>query len=117
MTTLLNCIYTVHYILVLLSSVASRLTDVTAVRSGYYNSVLVSWTAPSPAPAGFEVFRQATSDADRLSVGNTTSTMMTVTGLTLGVTYYIFVVSFGAMGTPVLPSAHSCVAVITLCET
>ena len=109
-----------HYsycsLLILLPSVAGTPTDVTAIRSGFYNSVLVSWTAPSPAPAGYEVFHQTTSDADRLSVGNTTSTMMTVTGLTLGVTYYIFVVSFGAEGAPVLPSAHSMVAIVTLRE-
>ena len=99
-----------HYsycsLLILLPSVAGTPTDVTAIRSGFYNSVLVSWTAPSPAPAGYEVFHQTTSDADRLSVGNTTSTMMTVTGLTLGVTYYIFVVSFGAEGGLVVPSSH-----------
>ena len=92
-------------LLVILSSVAGRPIGVTATRNGY-NSVLVSWTAPSPAPAGYEVFHQTTSDATRLSVGNTTSTMMTVTGLTLGVTYYIFVVSFGAEGGLVVPSSH-----------
>ena len=93
-------------LLVLLPSVAGTPTGVTATRNGY-NSVLVSWTAPSPAPAGYEVFHQTLAgDSTRLSVGNTTSTMMTVTGLTLGVTYYIFVVSFGAEGAPVLPSAH-----------
>ena len=42
--------------------------------------------------------------------------MMTVTGLTLGVTYYIFVVSFGAEGAPVLPSAHSTLIQTTLRE-
>ena len=36
--------------------------------------------------------------------------MMTVTGLTLGVIYYIFVVSFGTEGAPVLPSSHSIAA-------
>ena len=97
---------TVLLLLVLLSSVAGTPTDITATRNGY-NSVLVSWTAPSPAPAGYEVFHQTTSDATRLSVGNTTSTMMTVTGLTLGVRYFIFVVSFGVEGAPVLPSGHS----------
>ena len=102
-------------LLVLLPSVAGTPTGVTATRNGY-NSALVSWTAPSPAPAGYEVFHQTTSDADRLSVGNTTSTMMTVTGLTLGVTYYIFVVSFGAEGAPVLPSAHSVATQFTLRE-
>ena len=109
MTTLLNC--TVHY----LSSVAGTPTGVTATRNGY-NSVLVSWTAPSPAPAGYEVFHQTTSEATRLSVGNTTSTTMTVTGLTLGVTYHIIVVSYGAEGAPVLPSAHSMAAQAFLCE-
>ena len=93
-------------LLVLLPSVAGTPTGVTATRNGY-NSVLVSWTAPSPAPAGYEVFHQTTSDATRLSVGNTTNTMMTVTGLTLGKRYFIFVVSFGEKGTPVLPSNHS----------
>ena len=102
-------------LLVLFTSVASTPTGVTATRNGY-NSVLVSWTAPSPAPAGYEVFHQTTGDADRISVGNTTSTMMTVTGLTLGITYYIFVVSFGAEGAPVLPSAHGNAPGITLCE-
>ena len=33
--------------------------------------------------------------------------MMTVTGLTLGVQYYIFLVSFGAEGAPVLPSSYT----------
>ena len=101
-------------LLVLFPSVAGHPTGVTATRSGFYNSVLVSWTAPSPAPAGYEVFHQTTSAADRISVGNTTSTNMTVTGLTLGVAYYIFVVSFGAVGAPVLPSAHSNAPAITI---
>ena len=101
-------------LLVLLPSVAGTPTGVTAARSGFYNSVLVSWTAPSSAPAGYEVFHQTTSAATRLSVGNTTSTMMTVTGLTLGVTYWIFVVSFGAEGATVLPSAHSIAHAIKL---
>ena len=39
---------------------------------------------------------------------------MTVTGLTRGVTYCIFVVSFGAEGAPVLPSARSIAAEITI---
>ena len=99
-------------ILVLLPSVAGTPTGVTAIRNGY-NSVLVSWTAPSLVPAGYEVFYQTTNDATRLSVGTTTSTMMTVTELTLGVTYNIFVVSFGTDGAPVLPSAHSMAAETT----
>ena len=111
--TILNC--TVHYYSPLLPSVAGTPTNVTASRNGK-NSALVSWTAPSPAPAGYEVFYQTTSDADRLSAGNTTSTMMTVTGLTLGVTYLMLVVSFGVEGAPVLPSAHSTAVTITLRE-
>ena len=103
------------YTIGFLPSVAGTPTGVTATRNGY-NSVLVSWTAPSPAPAGYEVFHQTTSNATRLSVGNTTSTMMTVTGLTLGVTNYIFVVSFGAEGAPVLPSFHSIAAQFALRE-
>ena len=95
--------------LVLFLSVAGIPTDVNADRNGY-NSILVSWTAPSPAPAGYEVFHQTTSDADRLSVGNTTSTMMTVTGLKLDVVYYVFVISVGEEGAPVLPSRHSLTA-------
>ena len=94
-------------LLVLLPSVAGTPTDVIATRNGY-KSVLVSWTAPLPAPAGYEVFHQTLAgDSTRLSVGNTTSTMMKVTGLTLGMQYWIFVVSFGAEGTSVLPSAHA----------
>ena len=104
MTTLLNCTCSLYYSPLL--SVAGTPIGVTVTRNGY-NSVQVSWTAPSPAPAGYEVFHQTTSDADRLSVGNTTSTMMTVTGLTLGVIYYIFVVSFGAEEASLLPSTHS----------
>ena len=105
-------------LLVFLSSALDPPTDITAVRSGFYNSVLVSWNAPSSVPAGYEVFHQTSAgDSTRLSVGNTTSTMMTVTGLTLGVQYYIFAVSFGAEGAPVLPSRHSNPpAVITICK-
>ena len=107
-TTQLNCT-----LLVLLPSVAGTPTGVNATRNGY-NSVLVSWTAPSLTPAGYEVFHHTANATDRLSVGNTTSTMMTVTGLTLGSTYYIFVVSFGAEGAPVLPSGHGNAPAFTL---
>ena len=57
-----------------------------------------------------------TSDDDRLSGGNTSNTELTLTGLTLGVTYWIFVVGFGEEGAPVLPSPHSTPAMIMLCE-
>ena len=96
-------------LLVLLSSsVAGTPTAVTANRTGY-NSVLVSWTASSPVPAGYEVFYQTASAgvSSRLSGGTTSNTELTLTGLTLGETYSIFVVAFAAEGDPVLPSAHS----------
>ena len=97
-----------------LSSVAGTPTAVTANRTGY-NSVLVSWTAPSPVPAGYEVFYQTASAgvSSRLSGGTTSNTELRLTGLTLGETYSIFVVSFGEEGDPVLPSAHSNTTLIT----
>ena len=59
-------------------------------------SVRISWTAPSTKPAGYEVFYQTT-DAENNSVatsaGNTTTTELTLTGLVLGQTYGIFVVT------------------------
>ena len=97
-------------------SVAGTPTDVTASRTGY-TSVLVSWTAPSPPPAGYEVFYQTTAGvSSRLSGGNTSNTNLTLTRLTPGETYYIFVVAFGKGGTPLLPSSHSNQAIIMLCE-
>ena len=96
-------------------SVAGVPTAVTANRTGN-NSVLVSWTTPSLAPAGYEVFYQ-TASAGRLSGGNTSNSELTLTGLTLGETYSIFVVTYGAEGDPVLPSDHSNIAlIIILCE-
>ena len=98
------------------SSVAGTPTDVTAIRSNY-NSVLVSWTAPLNPPAGYEVFYQMSAGSHtRLSAGNTSDTELTVTGLTLGVTYHIFVVSYGAEEAPILPSDHSMSAVVMLRE-
>ena len=103
-------------LLILLLLVAGTPTDVTANRTGY-TSVLVSWTAPSSPPAGYEVFHQtAAGDSSRLSGGNTSNTNLTLTRLTPGETYYIFVVAFGKGGTPLLPSSHSNQAIIMLCE-
>ena len=100
----------------LLLSVAGTPTGVTASRTGY-TSVLVSWTAPSPPPAGYEVFYQTTTGvSSRLSGGNTSDTELTLTGLTLEETYSIFVVAFGEEEAPVLPSSHSNIAMIILCE-
>ena len=96
----------------MLSSVAGTPVGVTASKIDF-NSVLVSWTAPSPSP-GYEVFYQTTAASSRVSGGNTSNTELTLTGLTLGETYSFIVVAFGAPGAPVLPSAHSNTANITL---
>ena len=109
--------YTAQLILVLLLfSVAGTPIAVSAKRTGY-TSVLVFWTTPSSPPAGYEVFYQISAgDHTRLSGGNTNNTELTLTGLTLGETYSIFVVGFGEEGAPVLPSSHSNTAMIMLCE-
>ena len=97
-------------------AVAGAPTGVIADRIGY-TSVLATWTAPSPPPAGYEVFYQTTAgDSSRLSGGNTSNIELTLTGLTLGKTYSIFVVGFGEEGASVLPSSHSNTAMIMLCE-
>ena len=96
-------------------AVAGTPIAVTARRNGY-TSVLVSWTAPSPEPAGYEVFYQITAGiSSRVSGGNTSSTELTLTDLTLGETYLIFVVAFGAAGEPVLPSLQGHTNIM-LCE-
>ena len=87
----------------MLASVASTPTGVTVNRTGL-TSAKVSWTAPSPAPAGYEVFYQ---EETNKSLGNTSNTELILTEMTLGVTYSIFVVAYGAERAPVLPSAHS----------
>ena len=102
-------IYTFHLLLVV-----SPPTGVSVSRTGF-NSVLVSWSAPSTAvPAGYEVFYQVTGGST-LSGGNTNSTELTLTGLTLG-THSLFAVGYGAEGAPVLPSAHSNTASVMIGE-
>ena len=104
---LTTCTTNAIMFLYFLLSVAGTPTSVTANRTGC-NSVLVSWMAPSPQPAGYEVFYQTTAGvSSRLSGGNTSNTEVTLTGLTLGETYYIFVVAFGEEGAPVLLSNRS----------
>ena len=98
-------------VLLLLPSVASPPTTAMVSRIGF-NSVLVSWSAPSSAPAGYEVFYQVAGDS-ALSVGNTSNTELTLTGLTLG-THKFFVVGYEAEGEPVLPSAHSNTATVII---
>ena len=96
---------TIEFLLLL--SVAGTPIGVTANRTGY-TSVLVSWSAPSPLSAGYELFYQTTAGvSSRLSGGNTSNTELTLTGLTLGETYSIFVVTFGEDLAPMLPSELS----------
>ena len=102
-------IYTLHLLLVV-----SPPTGVSVSRTGF-NSVLVSWSAPSPAvPAGYEVFYQV-DEGSTLSGGNTSNIELTLTGLTLG-NHSLFVVGYGAEGAPVLPSAHSDTASVMIGE-
>ena len=96
-----------------LPSVASPPTAVMVSRTGI-NRVLVSWSAPSSAPGGYEVFYQV-AGGSTLSGGNTSNTELTLTGLTLG-NHSFFVVGYGAEGEPVLPSAHSNTASVIIGE-
>ena len=82
-----------------------------ATRIGFDN-VTVSWTAPSPAPAIYEVFFQVTGMSST-SGGNTSNTELTLTGLSLG-SYSIFVVGSGVVGDLILPSARSNTATVTI---
>ena len=87
-----------------MSSVASPPIAVTAYRVTPTAAYIV-WSAPSPSPDGYEVFYHASSDSMRLSAVNTTETGCLLSGLTLGVAYTVSVLSYGAEGAPVLPSA------------
>lgn len=68
-------------------------------------SVMVSWTPPTTMSmlAGYEVFYMFAGDL--FSGGNTTNTELTLSALTLGEMYSIFVVAFGNGNA--LPSARS----------
>ena len=87
-------------------SVAGIPTGIVVSRNGY-DCISVSWTAPSTGalPAGYEVFYLTEVD-NIVSGGNTSNTKLTLTGLMLA-RYSTFVVSYGAEGEPLLPSAHS----------
>ena len=100
-------------VLLLLPSVASPPTAVMVNRTGI-NSVLVSWSAPSSALAGYEVFYQV-AGGSTLSGGNTSNTDLKLIGLTLGNNSF-FVVGYGTEGEPVLPSAHSNTASVVIGE-
>ena len=66
-----------------------------------------------PAVASYEVFYQLIGGTKNVSGGNTSSTELTLIGLTLG-NYSIFVVSNGAVLQPVLPSDPSNATTITI---
>ena len=76
------------------------------------NSVNVSWTAPSPPPAIYEVFYQVTGMSST-SGGTTSNTELTLTGLSLA-SYSIFVVGSGVVGDLMLPSVHSDTATVII---
>ena len=78
-------------------------------RTGF-DSLVVYWSAPSPAPAIYEVFYQvyvAGMSSSRLSGGTTTYTFLMLTGLSFESHYSIFVVGSAKDGDLVLPSVHS----------
>ena len=50
------------------------------------------------------MFYQVDDGSMRLSAVNTTNTSYVLSGLTLGVAYNVYVLSYGAEGAPVLPS-------------
>ena len=99
-------------LVLLFSSVAGAPTSVMVTRTSL-DSVKVSWTAPSPAPAIYEVFYQLTGSSTRLSGGTANNTELTLSGLSLG-SYSIFVVGSGADGELVLPSVHSNLATVII---
>ena len=67
--------------------------------------VQLSWSSVSGV-VGYEVFYQVNGSSTVVSVANTTNTMLNITsGLSLGVTYDFFVVSYG--DSTVLPSNRS----------
>ena len=87
----------------MLPSVTGTPIGVTANRTDLI-SVLVSWTAPSSAPDGYEVFYQV-AGGSRLSGGtvNSSYTSLLLDHLNPALNYSIIVVAHGEM----LPSAHS----------
>ena len=87
-------------------TVASTPTDLTATRlnTGLAH-VQLSWCSVSGV-VGYEVFYQVNGSSTVVSVANTINTMLNITsGLSLGVTYDFFVVSYG--DSTVLPSNRS----------
>ena len=79
--------------------------------------VQLSWLSVSEV-VGYEVFYQVGSgNSTVMSAGATTNTMLNITsGLNYTNTYNFFVVSYGSQGSPILPSDHSNMTTLTLCE-
>ena len=78
-----------------------------------FTTVEVSWISDPLYHYVYEVFYQVAAGGNNVSVGNTSNNRLTLTGLTLGETYSIFVVAFSQERT-VLPSAHSEIFIITI---
>ena len=88
-------------------TVAGTPTDLTAKRLNTgLSHVQLSWSSV-PGVVGYEVFYQVNGSSTVVSVANTTNTVLSITsGLSSGVTYDFFVVSYGD-STTVLPSNRS----------
>ena len=96
--------YRIAYILSLI--VAGTPTDLTATRlNAGLAHVQLSWSFVSGV-VGYEVFYQVNDSSTVVSVANTTNTTLNITsGLSSGVTYDFFVVSY--CDSSVLPSNRS----------
>ena len=96
----------IRIVYILSLTVAGTPTDLTATRlSTGLAHVQLSWSSVSGV-VGYEVFYQVNGSSTVVSVANTTNTMLNITsGLSLGVTYNFFVVSYG--DSTVLPSNRS----------
>ena len=91
---------------ILFLTVAGTPNDLTAtgLNAGLAH-VQLSWSSVSGV-VGYEVFYQVNGSSTVVSVANTTNTTLNITsGLSLGVTYDFFVVSYG--DSTVLPSNRS----------
>ena len=95
-------------------TVAGTPTDLTATISNTgVVHIRLFWSFVSGV-VGYEVFYQVNGSSTVVSVANTTNTMLNITsGLSLGVTYAFFVVSYG--DSTVLPSKRS-TTIYTFCK-
>ena len=98
--------------IILSLTVADTPTNLTATKLNTGPAhVQLSWSSVSGV-VGYEVFYQVNGSSTVVSVANTTNTMLNITsGLSLGVTYDFFVVSYG--DSTVLPSNRSTTSLLT----